>query len=353
MIQDLQPRIHTDLHGFWSCAALCAAKLTSQIKIQQSTIINESNQLDRSSVPLSRFRLTRWRSVLSYCIMPDHLHVLVEVPERPPEEDLPDDAALVERIRSTLGDGPADKLDFELGGLRDDGKDEEAEEVRENWFNRMWNLSFFMKVLKQRFAQWFNREHERRGLLWNSRYDSVIVEGKRDALHTVAAYIDLNPVRMDLCEDPKEYLWSGYGAAVAGVGNAQASVAWLTSLAPEGGLLPESEQPKTVKGALKRWRAVLFEGLGPRKIFSREKAVAKLEKGESLPRAEYLRCRSRFMTGGVAFGSKEFVETIFLGARDYFGKKRKTGARPVRGLTWEDDSNRLYVLRAFKRKLFG
>ncbi len=292
--------------------------------------------------------------VISYCIMPDHLHLLVEVPDRPADADLPDDAALVGRIRSTLGDGQAEKLDLELAGLREDGKNDDAEKAREDWFKRMWNLSFFMKVLKQRFAQWFNHKHERRGMLWNSRYDSVIVEGKRDALHTVAAYIDLNPVRMDLCEDPKEYLWSGYGAAATGNKKAQTAVAWLASLAAEGGLLPEPEQPKTAKTALKRWRNdVLFEGLGPKKKFSREKAVGKLENGENLPRAEYLRCRSRFMTRGVAFGSKEFVEKVFLGARDYFGKKRKTGARPVRGLAWDDDSKRLYVLRAFKRKLFG
>ena len=31
-----------------------------------------------------------------------------------------------------------------------------------------------------------------------------------------AAYIDLNPVRVGLVEDPKDYRWSGYGEAMGG-----------------------------------------------------------------------------------------------------------------------------------------
>ena len=31
-----------------------------------------------------------------------------------------------------------------------------------------------------------------------------------------AAYIDLNPVRAGLVQDPKDYRWSGYGEAGAG-----------------------------------------------------------------------------------------------------------------------------------------
>lgn len=35
-------------------------------------------------------------------------------------------------------------------------------------------------------------------------------------LSTMAAYIDLNPVRAGIVKDPKDYRWSGYGDAVAG-----------------------------------------------------------------------------------------------------------------------------------------
>jgi len=58
----------------------------------------------------------------------------------------------------------------------------------------MWDISGYLQRLKQRFTQWFNRRQGRRGVLW---------EGSGDPLSTMAAYIDLNPVRAGLVEDPK------------------------------------------------------------------------------------------------------------------------------------------------------
>jgi putative transposase len=43
----------------------------------------------------------------------------------------------------------------------------------------------------------------------------VVVENSVNALKTVAAYIDLNPIRAGLVEDPKDYRFCGYGEAVA------------------------------------------------------------------------------------------------------------------------------------------
>ena len=42
--------------------------------------------------------------VISYCIMSNHFHILVEVPQRPDETALPSDAGLVAKVRSCLGD---------------------------------------------------------------------------------------------------------------------------------------------------------------------------------------------------------------------------------------------------------
>ncbi len=37
-----------------------------------------------------------------------------------------------------------------------------------------------------------------------------------EALRTIAAYIDLNPVRAGLVNDPKDYRWCGYAEALGG-----------------------------------------------------------------------------------------------------------------------------------------
>src|SRR5690606_30232061 len=80
---------------------------------------------------------------------------------------------------------------------------------------RFCDLSAFVKELKERFSRWFNKHHERRGTLWMERFKSVLVEDG-DALRTMALYIDLNPVRAGLVEDPKDYRWTGYGEASGG-----------------------------------------------------------------------------------------------------------------------------------------
>lgn len=47
----------------------------------------------------------------------------------------------------------------------------------------MWNVSTCMKVLKQRFSQWFNGHYAGRGTLWEDRYrcyfsDGAVIGGK-------------------------------------------------------------------------------------------------------------------------------------------------------------------------------
>ncbi|MBM4164600.1 MAG: hypothetical protein FJ222_09215, partial [Lentisphaerae bacterium] len=90
---------------------------------------------------------------------------------------------------------------------------------------RMYDVSEFVKTVKQRFSQWYNRREGRAGTLWEDRFKSVMIEppshAQRErqgvgALATMAAYIDLNAVRAGLASDPKDYRWCGYGEAVAG-----------------------------------------------------------------------------------------------------------------------------------------
>ena len=74
----------------------------------------------------------------------------------------------------------------------------------------MGDVSEYIKTVKQRFSVWYNRNNRRYGTLWADRFKSVLVEGKGNPLQTMAAYIDLNPVRAGLVEDPKDYRFCGY-----------------------------------------------------------------------------------------------------------------------------------------------
>src|SRR5580765_6629925 len=66
-----------------------------------------------------------------------------------------------------------------------------------------------MRDLGQRYVQYFNREHERTGTLWEGRFRSCLAESPR---YVVAChrYIELNPVRAGMVDHPSSYLWSSY-----------------------------------------------------------------------------------------------------------------------------------------------
>ncbi|MEN8681305.1 MAG: chemotaxis protein CheW, partial [Akkermansiaceae bacterium] len=88
----------------------------------------------------------------------------------------------------------------ELKSLRERGMDEEAAKILQRFKDRFCDVSLFTKELKERFSRWFNKQNGRRGTLWMDRFQSVFVEGEA-ALATMAAYIDLNPVRAGIVGD--------------------------------------------------------------------------------------------------------------------------------------------------------
>jgi hypothetical protein len=45
-----------------------------------------------------------------------------------------------------------------------------------------------------------------------------------------------------------------------------------------------------------------------------------------------LRLRVRYFSDGLVLGSELFVEEVFELHRSHFGEKRKSGARPIRGM---------------------
>ena len=64
-----------------------------------------------------------------------------------------------------------------------------------------------MRRLAQLHSQYMNRTHGRSGSLWEGRYRSSLVQAEEYVL-ACYRYIDCNPVRAGLCSDPRDYAWS-------------------------------------------------------------------------------------------------------------------------------------------------
>lgn len=100
--------------------------------------------------------LDEWFEILAFCLMGNHLHLLIKT------------------------------------------KKDTAEEMEQA-----------MKRLGIRYAQYFNRRYLRVGPVFQGRYKSVPVQTRNYFLR-VLRYIHQNPVKANLCELPEEYLWSSY-----------------------------------------------------------------------------------------------------------------------------------------------
>ena len=86
--------------------------------------------------------------VLSYCVMSNHFHLLLEVPPMP-EEGISDDE-LLKRLSATNSEAFVAVVAKELSEARAQGLDERVAEIRGRFTYRLHDLSEFMKTLLQR-----------------------------------------------------------------------------------------------------------------------------------------------------------------------------------------------------------
>ena len=289
---------------------------------------------------------------LSYCLMDNHFHILLEVP--PMGEAGISDEVLLKRLSAIYGEDFVAGVAQELADARakvytsDGGMVESVAAIHKRFSYRMQDLAQFMKGLLQRFSQWFNRAHSRSGVLWEDRFKSVIVEDGV-AARTISAYIDLNPVRAGMVEDPAEYRWSSYGEGVGGgkKGNGKkAREGLVRAYFCDQGVGFEAGKWEEVSRLYRRMMGLaLGRKPGRAEVSGSAKGLGQTTKNtaellesednetalKDLGMAKMLHCRIRYFTAGAVIGSKEFVNEAFDSARDRFGPKRKDGARRLKG----------------------
>ena len=245
--------------------------------------------------------------IVTFCLLSNHFHILVGVPKRP--EGRLGEEEFFTRLGALYSRGRVRELHRQWKDLPED----QRPAWEERFLVRMWNLSAFMKEAKGRFTQWFNQKRGWDGPRWKSRFHSVLVGTDGKALATMAAYIDLNPVRAGLVQDPKDYRWSGYHAAMAGDRQARKAYGEVMELAEGQGRddafeayrmwLYQSGEQRGVEDP--QGIEAVRTGIDPQRVEDVVEARGRIGWREALM------CRMRHLSESAVFGTEAFLGETF------------------------------------------
>ena len=157
--------------------------------------------------------------LLAWCVMTNHVHILVYVPE---PESLSDEEIL-SRMRTLYRKPRFEELKREWDALAAHPGTRQFKRLRESFLRRMWNASEFMKTLKQHFTMSYNSRRTHAGTMWEGRYLARVHKpddfGMGGAAMLTAGYIDVNPLKAKIVPDVEsvgDYRWGSYHAACGG-----------------------------------------------------------------------------------------------------------------------------------------
>lgn len=71
------------------------------------------------------------------------------------------------------------------------------------------SISKMQQAVGRCYVQYFNYHYHRSGTLWEGRYKATLINSE-EYLFTCMRYIEMNPVRAKMVQNPGDYRWSSY-----------------------------------------------------------------------------------------------------------------------------------------------
>jgi REP element-mobilizing transposase RayT len=177
----------------------------------------------------------------AFALMSNHIHLLVKI-NRPREVS---DAELAWRL-TALNPSNAETIfrNWELWAMK--GHADRIVETKSKLRRRMFSLAEFCRTFKNIYAFSYNTRTGHVGTLWTAQYKSVLLKPDYRSLATVAAYIDMNPVRAGIVKTAAQYRWNSIGSARNGDPVSRRNLlsltqnAYATDTIPSEGFAPDS-----------------------------------------------------------------------------------------------------------------
>ena len=312
--------------------------------------------------------------VWSFAIMDNHLHLFVHVPPvperywldpddepcayafgmRPPECRAPlgapggdcpqvprpslgfmlDDEEMLGRLVHLYGPDRAEAKGRTWELLREYGHGDQVDREKERYCRRMYNLSQYLKTLKERISMWYNDTYKHTGNLWEGRFYSGVVEKDAVVKTIVSAYIGYNPVKAKLVASPADWQWSSYALAVSGAGEHSGycrrmyermlGCPWeevrMKLEAAYADRLPDSLTPEALKEMLDDY----------------DDEDEKCSDGGGVYRAsQAIRATMKLFSGAFIGRDKAFVQRAVAGLPERFPRAGTRSVRRCRAFRWE------------------
>ncbi len=133
-------------------------------------------------------------NVVSYCIMSNHVHIILVRDNQADKKMSLKEAALRYQNYYKLAE-PQDGRSYQVKNFR----------------KRINNISEFMRDFQRQFTWWYNHNQveDRTGTLWNRAFKSVCLKSRK-AFVECMKYVELNPLRAKMVNSLADYRYSSW-----------------------------------------------------------------------------------------------------------------------------------------------
>ncbi|MCA9016140.1 MAG: transposase [Gammaproteobacteria bacterium] len=138
--------------------------------------------------------------ICAYAVMSNHYHLVLHVNGRQADDWNQDE---VIRRWTRLFSRNAAALETVARNRSSKAAREHRRQLIEQWRERLKDISWYMRCLNETIARRANREDDCTGRFWEGRFRSQALLDEK-ALLTCMAYVDLNPARAGISDNPED-----------------------------------------------------------------------------------------------------------------------------------------------------
>ena len=208
--------VSPDATPYYHCVSRCVRRsfLCGEDPVTKKNYEHRREWVERKIFALSQVYCI---DICAYAVMSNHYHLVLHINK---DEALElSEHAVIERWQQNHK-LPLLVQNWLAGKLNSDAEKLAASEIIEQWRERLWSLSWFMKELNFDIACQANQEDNCKGHFWESRFKSQALLDEQ-ALAAAMAYVDLNPLRAGIAKTPESSEYTSIKARLAALNNQQ------------------------------------------------------------------------------------------------------------------------------------